>query len=274
MAAAAIYLVLTLLSGFALGQRLWPSPPVLVRLVGAFAVGIVVTSWVAFAAAWAAHAAGSDDATLVGIWVASGVNVAIAALLRSEFRRSAVQVPSRDQVGVAAGLALSAWIMHARLSGKPLGVSANTWGDNALHMGIARSFSEGANFPPQLPIFSGETIRYHFGFDFYAGTLERAGLPIGWAFNVPGALAFTAILVLVVEYARFLWRSTSVGLIAAGLFATDSSLAWLRYLDKEGSLGAALKPSTIWHHVGYDGGGPYNGDKISIFMTRASRACA
>lgn len=264
---AAIYLVLTLLAGFAIVQRLWPHPPVLVRLVGAFAVGVVVTGWVAFGAAWAAHGFGADDATIAGVWVACGANLAIIALLRAEFRRSAVEVPGSDVAGVAGALGLSAWIMHARLSGSPLSVSANTWGDTALHIGIARSFSQGQNFPPELPIFSGETIRYHFGFDFYAGSLERAGLPIGWAFNLPGALAFTAILVLLVEYGRFLWRSTSVGVVAAVLFATDSSMAWLRYLDKEGSLGAALKPSTLWHHVGYDGGGPYNGDKISIFMT-------
>lgn len=264
---AAIYLVLSLLAGFGVVQRLWPQASVLTRLVGAFAVGVVLTGWVAFAAAWIAHGRGSDDATFVGVWVATAVNAALVVACRDRFRRSAIQASRVDLLGVAGALALAGWIMHARLSGDPLTVSANTWGDTSLHVGIARSFSAGANFPPELPIFAGESIRYHFGFDFYAGSLERAGLPIGWAFNLPGALAFAAILVLLVEYARLLWCSTAVGVIAAGLFATNSSLAFLRYLQAEGGLRSALSPSTLWNHVGYDGGGPYNGDEISIFMT-------
>ncbi|MBA3743258.1 hypothetical protein [Sporichthya sp.] len=264
---AALYLALSLLAGFSLVQGLWPAVTVLTRLAGAFAVGLVVTGWVAFAAAWAAHGLGAGDATYKGVWVATIVNAGIVVLGRAGLRRSAVAVSRGDLVGVAVALALAGWIMHARLSGSPLSVSLNTWGDTSLHVGIARSFSEGANFPPELPIFSGESIRYHFGFDFYAGSLERAGLPIGWAFNLPGALAFAAVMVLLVEYARHLWRSTAVGVIAAVLFATNSSLAFLRYLDAEGSVGSALSPSTIWNHVGYDGKGPYNGDQISIFMT-------
>ena len=262
---AAIYLLLSLLAGYGITTWLWPQTAPLTRWVGAFAVGLVLTAWVAFAAAWAAHGLGSGDATFVGVWVATGLNAAIVAGCRRRFRRSAVAIPRGDLVAVALALALAGWIMRARLSGDPLTVSANTWGDTSLHIGIARSFSEGANFPPELPIFAGEPIRYHVGFDFYAGSLERAGLPIGWAFNLPGALAFAAILVLLVEYARALWRSTAIGLIAAVLFATNSSLAFLRYFENEGAGG--LRPHTVWNHVGYDGGGPYNGDEISIFMT-------
>ncbi len=263
---AVVYLLLSLLGGLAVVARLWPHLPVLVRWVGAFAVGVVVTSAMSFAAAAAAHALGSDDATLVGLWVGLAANAAIvAALAPGHLRLAAVRVPWRDLLGVALALALAAWIMHARLSGRPLAASLNTWGDTSLHVGIARSFSEGANFPPELPIFAGEPIRYHFGFDFFVGTLERGGLPIGLAFNLPGALAFAAICVLLVEFGRLLWQSTAVGVVAAVLFATNSSLAFLRYFAKEGTGG--LDPATLWRHVGYDGGGPYNDDEISIFMT-------
>jgi hypothetical protein len=122
--------------------------------------------------------------------------------------------------------------MMQRLSGDPLKVSLNTWGDTALHTGIARSFSQGANYPPVLPIFSGEPIRYHFGFDFYAGVLERVGLPIEWAFNLPGALGFAAIMVLVFALAHYLWQRVSIGVITAVLFATNGSLAFLCYFDR------------------------------------------
>lgn len=262
---AAVYVVLSLLAGAGLVSRLWPRTSALTRAAGAVAVGAVTTGWVAFFAAFLAHALGSDDATGHGVWVATGVNALLVALCRTGLRRSAWPVSRLDLLGAAFAVAAAGWIMRARLSGDPLTVSANTWGDTSLHIGIARSFSEGANFPPELPIFPGESIRYHFGFDFYAGSLERAGLPIGWAFNLPGALAFAAIGVLLVEYGRLLWRSTVIGALAAVLFATNSSLAFLRYFEAEGREG--LRPSTLWNHVGYDGGGPYNGDEISIFMT-------
>lgn len=262
---AAVYVVLSLLAGFGLVTRAWPQLPALARAAGAVAVGVVLTGWVAFAAAWAAHGLGSDDATWHGVWIATAVNAAVVASCRGSFRSPAWQVARADLLGIAVALAVAGWIMRARLSGDPLTVSANTWGDTSLHIGIARSFSEGANFPPELPIFAGEPIRYHFGFDFYAGSLERAGWPIGLAFNLPGTLAFAAICVLLVSYARLLWHSSVVGVVAAVLFATNSSLAFLRYFEAEGSDG--LRPSTLWNHVGYDGGGPYNGDEISIFMT-------
>jgi hypothetical protein len=111
------------------------------------------------------------------------------------------------------------------LVGDPLMVSFNAWGDTALHIGIAPSFSEGENFPPVLPIFTGETIRYHFGFNLYAGAQARIGLPIEWAYNLPGTLGFAAIMVLVFEFACYLWRRVSIGVIAAVLFATNGSLA-------------------------------------------------
>ncbi|GAA0613354.1 hypothetical protein GCM10009547_14060 [Sporichthya brevicatena] len=260
-----LYLTLTWLGGLAVVHRLWPHLPVLARLAGAFAAGTVITAWVAFAAAWTAHGLGSDDATGVGVWVAAAVDAGLVAAGWRGLRPTAVRMRWPDLLGLTVVLSVAAWVMRARLSGDPLAVSLNTWGDTSLHVGIARSFSEGANFPPELPIFAGEPIRYHFGFDFYAGTLERAGLPIGLAFNVPGAVAFAAICVLLVEFGRLLWRSSAVGVIAAVLFATNSSLAFLRYFEAEGADG--LRPGTLWDHVGYDGGGPYNGDEISIFMT-------
>src|SRR4051794_24351518 len=195
------YLLLSFLAALVIVQSVFREFPVFVRLAAAFVTSIVITGWVNFAAGWLLHSLGRSDATFYGGFSAMGTNAVIIGLGRREFRRDAFRVPSLALLGVGAALALSSWVMDMRLAGDPLMVSANTWGDTALHIGIARSFSQGDNFPPVLPIFAGETIRYHFGFDFYAGALERMGLPIGWAFNLPGALGFTAIMVLVFESA-------------------------------------------------------------------------
>jgi hypothetical protein len=262
------YLLLSFLAALVIVQRVFREFPVVVRLVGAFVISITLTGWVNFGAGWLLHSLGRSDATFYGAFVAMGTNAVIIGLGWREFRRDAFRVPPLAILGVGAALALSTWVMLQRLAGDPLMVSLNTWGDTALHIGIARSFSQGDNFPPVFPIFSGETIRYHFGFDFYAGALERMGLPIEWAFNLPGALGFTAIMVLVFELAYYLWRRVSIGIIAAILFATNGSLAFLRYFAKYPSVAEALKPQNWWNLDKYLAIAPYqNGERISIFWT-------
>lgn len=262
------YLFLSFLAALVIVQRFFPEFPALVRLVGAFAVSVVLTSWATLLASWLLHSFGVDDATFYGAIVAMLVNTMIIALGWHELRHASLRLRPLEILGASAALALSLWIMLQRLSGDPLKVSANTWGDTALHIGIARSFSQGDNYPPVLPIFSGETIRYHFGFDFYAGVLERMGLPIEWAFNLPGALGFAAIMVLVFAFAHYLWHRVSIGIVTAILFATSSTLAFLRYFDKYPSLLVALQPHNWWNLNKYLAIGPFQpGEQISIFFT-------
>jgi hypothetical protein len=160
--------------------------------------------------------------------------------------------------------------MDARLSGDPLTVSANTWGDTALHISLARSFSEAHNFPPEYPFFGGEPIRYHFGYDFFAGALEAQGLPIAWAFNLPGATGFAAMMLLIFELGRWLFRSWWVGIIAIVLLITNGSLSFLEFFQDNGTDFPGVI-GDIWDHDKYLSVGPYffDGeiDKVSIFMT-------
>ncbi|MGH3872597.1 MAG: hypothetical protein ACRDSR_14000 [Pseudonocardiaceae bacterium] len=262
------YLLLSFLAALVIVQRVFREFPVLVRLVAAFLVSIVLTGWMNFAAGWLLHSLGHSDATFYGAFVAMGANAMIIGVGWRELRRQSFRVRPPAILGVGAAVALSSWVMHMRLAGDPLMVSLNTWGDTALHIGIARSFSQGDNFPPVLPIFTGETIRYHFGLDFYAGALERMGLPIEWAFNLPGTLGFVAIMVLVFELAHYLWRRVSIGVIAVVLFVTNGSLAFLRYFDSYPSVTAALQPQNWWNHDKYLAIAPYqDGERISIFWT-------
>jgi hypothetical protein len=74
------YLLLSFLAGLAIVQRYFRELPALVRIVGAFVVSIVLSSWVSFLAAWLIHAFGVDDATLYGAFVAMLVNEIIIAV--------------------------------------------------------------------------------------------------------------------------------------------------------------------------------------------------
>src|SRR5258708_3885796 len=78
-------------------------------------------------------------------------------------------------------------IAHS-LPASPLLVSSETWGDTALHTALSKSFSAGANYPTEYPFFANDPIKYHFGFDFFAGVLQKGGLSVLLSFNLPGAL--------------------------------------------------------------------------------------
>jgi len=286
---AVIYLIAAFLTGLVLVQRFVPGFPAFVRLAGALVAGIALTGWVTFLSAFALSPA-LDDATLAGAIIALGVDVAVIVFNWRLLDYRTLKVTPAEAAFVGLSLMFSFWLMDARLSGDPPNVSANTWGDTALHVSLARSFSEAHNFPPEYPFFGGETIRYHFGYDFFAGALEAQGLPIGWAFNLPGALGFTAMMLLVFSIGRMLFypeessgekawlrrKGVWVGLIAVSVLITNQSLEFLRWFDPspnteraklDYSFVDALKPSSWWHHTGYLSIGPYYPDKIAIFNT-------
>ena len=48
----------------------------------------------------------------------------------------------------------------------------------------------------RITAIPGEPIRYHFGFYALVGLLERLGVRIDWAVNIPSALGFSALLIL------------------------------------------------------------------------------
>lgn len=282
---AVVYLAALFLAGAGIVNRYMPASPAMVRIAGGFLLGVVSTAWVTYVIALALSPI-TDDSLLVGIVVATACNIGLIAwsrkwLLPSQFRMSAF-----DILFIGASLAFSFWLMDNRLliahdiAGEPLMVSSETWGDTALHVALSRSFSEGSNLPTEYPFFAGEPIRYHFGYDFFAGALQEGGLTILLSFNLPGALGFTAIMALMLSLGRMLFsandgivrrwwqdRGTWVGLIAVALLLTNQSLQFIRYLEETGSLADALNPDNWWNHAGYLSIGPYTEDKIAIFNT-------
>ena len=292
---ATVYLVVTCVAGFAVATWLAPRAPTIVRLPAGFLLSVVVTSWTTYLVAFAlsAHTA---DALTIGLIVSTVLGAVIIAVAGRNLRWRHLHVPILDAVLGIAALAFSYWLVNSHLQydhDGELSVSANTWGDMGLHIALSRSFSVGANYPTEYPFFANEPIRYHFGFDFFAGMLQQGGFSVLWSFNLPGIIGFSAMLLTVFAIARLLfspkpdgaaepegrswwraagwWRDKGVwaGLIAAALVMTNQSLGWLRYVAKDGhgSMFTALRPSIFWQHKDYLTGGPYTDDRIVMFNT-------
>jgi hypothetical protein len=289
---AAVYLLSLALAGIAAVTVLLPNAPVMVRLAGGFIAGIVAAAWVTYLVALGLSPL-TEESLLIGIFVSIAVSAGVLVRLVPGLRIADFRLRPLEILLIGLALIFSFWLMDQRLTvnddapGHPVVVSANTWGDTALHVSLARSFSQGDNYPTEYPFYANEPIRYHFGYDFFAGALEKGGFNVPMAFNLPGALGFAAMMMLLFALARFLFagygggtkdpgslRNFGVwtGLVAVVLLLTNSSFAFVRYFQQYDTVPEALKP-VHWfeEHGSYLAVGPYDVgqgiDIISIFNT-------
>lgn len=139
-------------------------------------------------------------------------------------------------------------------------ISDRVWSDFGGHLPLVRSFSLGRNWPPQNPLFPGEPIKYHFGFYVLAGLMERTGLRIDWAVNLPSILGFSLMLVMIYVLSVKLFSRPAVGIIAVLLLLFNGSLAFLKFFQ-------LYPPSThsltdIYTNRDYSTFGPWDGNPI------------
>lgn len=162
-------------------------------------------------------------------------------------------------------LLFSFWLMFSTFfyrDGNML-ISAKAWSDFSGNIPLIRSFSLGNNFPPQYPLFSGEPIRYHYLFYFLVGMLEKVGLRIDWAFNLPSALSFFALMLIIYFLAKNLFRSKAVGVLSLIFFLFNGSFSFLEFFKAHPISLNAIKD--IVANTTFLSFGPYDGKIVSAF---------
>ena len=115
-------------------------------------------------------------------------------------------------------------------------IAFKLWSDFGAHIPLIRSFSMGDNLSHlfnrtavQYPVFAGPAIRYHFLFDMAVGLLEKAGMRIDWALNIPSIIGFFFLLVLLYTLANRLFNNKYVGVLTVVFFLFNGSLSFLRF---------------------------------------------
>jgi hypothetical protein len=142
-------------------------------------------------------------------------------------------------------------------------IATKTWSDFAATIPLIRSFSYGANFPPEYPIFAGPPIRYHFVFFALVGMLEKFGVPLSWALNTLSASGFFLLLILVYLLGKTLFKSKAVGIISTILFLFNGSFGFLEFFKKNP---LSLNTFTdIYKNTSFSSFGPYDGNVVSAF---------
>lgn len=151
-------------------------------------------------------------------------------------------------------------------------IATKLWSDFGAHIPLIRSFSYGENLnrlvharPIESPLFPGEPIRYHFGFYALAGILERLGLRIDWAVNIPSAVGFFFLIISIFYLSYLLYRQERISWLSVVFFLLNGSLSFLRFF-REHPLSATTIPD-IMTNARFPAFGPWDGGDISAFWT-------
>lgn len=159
----------------------------------------------------------------------------------------------------------SFWLMLSTFSYSEgtMRIATKAWSDFANHIPLIRSFSLGNNFPVEFPLFPGEPIRYHFLFYAFVGLLEKIGLRIDWALNIPSALGFFGLMMTIYYLAKSLFKSRAVGILSVIFFLFNGSFSFIEFF-KTHLLSQNTIPNIITNTT-FPSFGPYDGKIVSAF---------
>lgn len=142
-------------------------------------------------------------------------------------------------------------------------IATKAWSDFGSHIPLIRSFSFGSNFPPEYPIFPGEPIRYHFLFYFLVGMLEKVGVRIDLALNLPSFLSFAFLVFMIYFFAKTLFKSKAVGILSVVFFLFNGSFSFLNFFKIHPFSVNII--NDIVKNNSFPSFGPYDGKIISAF---------
>lgn len=195
---------------------------------------------------------------------------------RSRIQSSGVRVRKifGDALVILIFLLFSLFLMFHTFSYNPtthsMQIATTVWSDFAAHIPLIRSFSLGANLNrfltghmPEYPLYPGEPIRYHFLFYMLVGTIEKLGLPLDWALNIPSALGFTLLLWAIWSLAFKLFNDRRIATLSVIFFLFNGSLAFLKFFTRH-----PLSFNTPVDIIGvrsYPAFGPWDGGVVSAF---------
>src|SRR5438034_7433529 len=159
----------------------------------------------------------------------------------------------------------SIWLMFSTFgySNGQMHIAGKAWSDFANHIPLIRSFSFGYNIPPQDPLFAEEPIRYHFLFYMLVGFLEKIGVRLDYALNIPSAIGFFGLLYMLYYFGKNIFQSKAVGILSVLFLVFNGSLSFTYFFKKHPlSLHSA---QDVIANTTFPSFGPYGKGIVSAF---------
>lgn len=172
---------------------------------------------------------------------------------------------------ISIAFLFSFWLMFHTFSydgqKQEIQIASKLWSDFGAHIPLIRSFSHGPNLsrlnsgqPIESPLFPGEPIRYHFGFYALVGILEKLGMRIDWALNIPSAIGFFLLLTFIYKLSYSLFKNYWVAILSVLFFLCNGSLSFIKFFE-------TYAISDIITNSKFISFGPWDGSNISAFWT-------
>lgn len=93
------------------------------------------------------------------------------------------------------------------------------WTDWPVHLAIISSFAKGANFPPQNPLYAGQSISYPFFSDFFSSVLQILGADLKTSLILPGIILGISFLAILYFFGLYLTKKkTAIIGVFVGIF--------------------------------------------------------
>ena len=164
-------------------------------------------------------------------------------------------------------LAFAFWLMTSTIAfdanTNTLQMAGKIWSDFSAHIPVIRSFSYGYNWPVEYPIYPGAPIRYHFLFYWLVAMLEKIGIRIDWAINIPSIIGFAALLIVIYGITKTIIKKKWAGWVAMILFLCNGSLSFLKYFETHPL--STQTPMNIYTNTKFPAFAPWDGGIISAF---------
>lgn len=144
-------------------------------------------------------------------------------------------------------------------------VASRVWSDFGAHLPLIRSFSFGANWPPESPLFPGEPIRYHYLFYLIVGLLEKSGIPIDQALNALSSFGLITMLLCIYFLSLQWFTSHRIATLAVLFSLFNSSLSFVKFFHDYPL--SVQTFSQIWHASQFPQFGPWDGNWVSAFWS-------
>jgi len=162
-------------------------------------------------------------------------------------------------------LVFSFWLMFSTFSYQDgrMEIATKAWSDFSGDIPLIRSFSFGNNFPPQYPLFSGPLMQFHFLFYVLVGFLEKIGMQINYALNIPSVLGFCFLMIMIYLFSKRLFLSKTVGVLSLVFFLFNGSLSFLNFLRQHPLSNNFI--SEILNNKSFPSFGPYDQSIVSAF---------
>lgn len=128
---------------------------------------------------------------------------------------------------------LMAWMQYTHIirpEDGALMTGQSTFGDLNLHLGIATGLIDAA-YPPEYTILPGTLLGYPFLMDALSASLYLMGMPLRWAFIVPGVVMSALVFWGFVMLAWEMTRDVRAVLLASALLFFNGGLGFVYALD-------------------------------------------